>query len=56
MHLEPKSGPGVQTWLSSTWTGYHEQLLEAGSTEREASFNIDRHKASLFVDGVPNDD
>lgn len=35
------------------WTDYLEQLLEAGFTQREASLNIERNKASLFVEGSP---
>ena len=56
VQLEPKSGPGVQTWLPSTWTDYLEQPLDAGFTEREASLNIERNQSSLFADGVPEDD
>ncbi len=56
VHLEPKFGSNVRSWLSSMWTDYLDQLLEAGFSEREASLNIERNKSSLFVDGVPNDD
>ncbi len=56
VHLEPKSGSDVAAWLTTMWTDYREQLLGAGFTQRDASLNIERIKANLFVDGVPNGD
>lgn len=38
------------------WASYIEDVVGAGFTAEEAAANVERNKAALFVDGVPNDD
>ncbi len=56
IHLTTKSAADVESFLSTMWVSYLEDVIGAGFTPEEASENVERNKAALFVDGVPNDD
>jgi GNAT superfamily N-acetyltransferase len=55
IHLTPKSEADLESFFSTMWASYLDDVLAAGFTPEEASANVERNRAALFVDGVPND-
>lgn len=56
IHLTAKSAADVESFFSTMWASYLEDVIGAGFTPEEAAKNVETNKAALFVDGVPNDD